>query len=340
MSILPMTTWGLDPLLHVPLQLMIFQVKALKPVPDYEGVYSHHTHPVSMVEIMGVIQSVNRAIKYLSYTVDDGTGAIQCVMWIPDNYLMVQDTDTIVGLRAFSLGDVVRVRGHVEVFRDVMQIDVPPGCIEVCEDPNAETLFRLRVLNQERDVYTKPLKLPNFILREVGIDIPLDEEEMAKEEVTKEVTNKEANKEEIAKEEVAKENVANEEDTKEEATKARVAKVDVPKEEVTQDEVTKMALLGRIRAWVLERKEFCILELLDDEVNKQMAEEVAKDEDDRPLMRCFQRLLTEGSIEYINEETMDFRAVDPLRKKTKEQGPSGGERIAMDGGEPIVIDDD
>jgi hypothetical protein len=37
MSILPVTLWGLDPLLHVPLQLMIFQVKALVPVPDYEG---------------------------------------------------------------------------------------------------------------------------------------------------------------------------------------------------------------------------------------------------------------------------------------------------------------
>ncbi|KAF9908246.1 hypothetical protein EC991_010086 [Linnemannia zychae] len=106
MSILPVTLWGLDPLLHVPIQLMIFQVKALVPVPDYEGFYSHHTHPVRMIEIMGVIQSVNRATKYITYT-------------------------------------------------------------ERCEDPNAETLFRLRVLNKERDVYTKPLELPDFILQEV-----------------------------------------------------------------------------------------------------------------------------------------------------------------------------
>ena len=97
MSTLPMTTWGLDPLLHVPFQLMIFQVHALVPVPACEGKndalryakhepekstqlktnmfayyivgsYSHHGHPVSMVEIIGVIQSVNRAIKYISYT--------------------------------------------------------------------------------------------------------------------------------------------------------------------------------------------------------------------------------------------------------------------------------
>lgn len=132
-----------------------------------------------MVEIMGVIQSVNRAVKYISYTckkltpinatklsteytnrskvssetphyssqitsttrslflflfssfsiVDDGTGAIQCVMWIPDNYLMVQDTSSIQGLKVFSLGDVVRVKGYLEAFRDSIQIDAQPGCI-------------------------------------------------------------------------------------------------------------------------------------------------------------------------------------------------------------------
>lgn len=33
----PERLWGLDPLLHVPMQLMIFQVKALARVPDYDG---------------------------------------------------------------------------------------------------------------------------------------------------------------------------------------------------------------------------------------------------------------------------------------------------------------
>jgi hypothetical protein len=37
---------------------------------------------------------------------------------------------------------------------------------------------------------------------------------------------------------------------------------------------TKTTLLDRIRTWVLKRKEFCILDLLDDEENKTIAEEV------------------------------------------------------------------
>lgn len=63
---------------------------------------------------------------------DDGTGAIQCVMWIPDNHLTVQDTNSIQGLKMFSLGDVVKVKGYLEAFRDSMQIDVQPGCIGMC----------------------------------------------------------------------------------------------------------------------------------------------------------------------------------------------------------------
>lgn len=60
---------------------------------------------------------------------DDGTGAIQCIMWIPDNFQAIQDTSSIAWLKTFSLGEVVKVTGQPAVFRDVMQIDFQPGCI-------------------------------------------------------------------------------------------------------------------------------------------------------------------------------------------------------------------
>lgn len=64
--------------------------------------------------------------------------------------------------------------------------------------------------------------------------------------------------------------------TLEEATKEVVAKVEVAKEEAAKVTITERTLLDRLRAWVIGRKEFCILELMDDETNKQMGEEVAK----------------------------------------------------------------
>lgn len=337
-----MTTWGLDPLLHVPFQLMIFQVHALVPVPACEGVYSHHGHPVSMVEIMGVIQSVNRAVKYISYTLDDGTGAIQCVMWIPDNYLMVQDTSSIQGLKVFSLGDVVRVKGYLEAFRDSIQIDAQPGCIVGCEDPNAETLFKLQVLNLERDVYSKPLELPYFVQQQFGVETVLDKEETIKLDSTKgeatkgnsakgEATKGNSTKAEANKGNSTKGGATKGEATLEEATKEVVAKVEVAKEEAAKVTITERTLLDRLRAWVIGRKEFCILELMDDETNKQMGEEVAKkrrEPGERPLMRCYQKLVTEGWIECINEDKLIYRTVGPQRKKG--QSPHGGGLIVID----------
>lgn len=42
---------------------------------------------------------------------------------------MVQNTNSIQELKVFSLGEVVRVKGYLEAFRDSIQIDVQPGCI-------------------------------------------------------------------------------------------------------------------------------------------------------------------------------------------------------------------
>lgn len=41
------------------------------------------------------------------------------------------------------------------------------------EDPNAETLFRLQVLNLERNVYSKPVELPYFVRQQFGVVTPL-----------------------------------------------------------------------------------------------------------------------------------------------------------------------
>ncbi|KAG0354112.1 CST complex subunit STN1 [Gamsiella multidivaricata] len=152
----------MDPLLHVPLQLMIFQVKTLTSVPEHDGIYCHHSHPVRNVEIMGVVQMVHRASKRILYNLDDGTGAIQCIMWIPDQYLAMQITSGIPGHQEHKLGEVIRLIGQPTEFKGCIQITFQPGDTATCEDPNEETVFRLRVLNQERFVYSKPVVLPDI----------------------------------------------------------------------------------------------------------------------------------------------------------------------------------
>ncbi|KAF8929435.1 CST complex subunit STN1 [Dissophora ornata] len=130
------------------------------------GIYRHHSHPVRAVEIMGVVQMVHRANKRILYNLDDGTGAIQCIMWIPDEYLALQNTSRIPGLEAHELGDVIRVVGQPSDFKGCIQITFGPGDSAVCTDPNDETNFRLRVLSQEKFVYSKPVVLPDIVLQE------------------------------------------------------------------------------------------------------------------------------------------------------------------------------
>ncbi|KAF9361400.1 hypothetical protein BGX26_003533 [Mortierella sp. AD094] len=46
-----------------------------------------------------------------------------------------------------------------------MQVTFQPGD----SDPNDETIFRLRVLNQEQSVYSKPVVLPDVVLSEIDV---------------------------------------------------------------------------------------------------------------------------------------------------------------------------
>ncbi|KAF9196949.1 hypothetical protein BGZ50_004536 [Haplosporangium sp. Z 11] len=127
----PAVLWGMDPLVHVPMQLMIFQVKSLSRVPDQD--------------------------------VDDGTGAIQCIMWIPDHYQSVQHTSAAPWLQPHDLGQLVRIVGQPTEYKGLMQITFQPGQASLCHDPNDETVFRLRVLNQESLVYSKNIILPENV---------------------------------------------------------------------------------------------------------------------------------------------------------------------------------
>ncbi|KAF9899327.1 CST complex subunit STN1 [Lobosporangium transversale] len=165
---IPEILWGMDPLFHVPLQLMIFQVKALQRV---QGVYYHHTHAVRNVEIMGMIQLVHRRPKFILYNVDDGTGAVQCIMWIPDQYQNIQDTDRVPALHMHELGQVIRVVGQPSEFKGHIQVTFHPGDAQICTDPNDETIFRLRVLNMERSIYSKPVRLPDVILSKIAYQV-------------------------------------------------------------------------------------------------------------------------------------------------------------------------
>lgn len=145
------------------------------------GIYRHHSHTVRTTEIMGIIRCVQRktvsiiyACRYvvtshrsctsvpvnqvsLAVVVDDGTGVIQCVIWIPDEYRMIRDTSLVPGLKTFEQGQVVRVTGCPGEYRGEMQLTVQPG--DVCK--HLSLLFSM-MLKAFRDSNLQHLHLQHF----------------------------------------------------------------------------------------------------------------------------------------------------------------------------------
>ncbi|GMH30981.1 hypothetical protein Nepgr_032824 [Nepenthes gracilis] len=120
---------------------------------------------ISRVEALGVV--VTRELKpdkFLKFSIDDGTGCIQCVLWLnqlnspyfsrrcPSDVRLIAQMALIFSTRV-QLGLVVRVRGRIAGFRGLVQITVEDVVVE--RDPNSEILHWLdcmKLAHQHYDI--------------------------------------------------------------------------------------------------------------------------------------------------------------------------------------------
>ncbi|XP_072998053.1 CST complex subunit STN1 [Typha latifolia] len=124
--------------------------------------FSRNSTPVSCVETLGVVVSRQRREQFLKFLVDDGSGCVPCVLWL-NHYSLGRkrwrepsDLDIKAGMaleqaEMVRLGEVVRVRGRVGVYREEMQVTVRDVVVE--RDPNAEVLFWLECIRLARECY-------------------------------------------------------------------------------------------------------------------------------------------------------------------------------------------
>lgn len=102
---------------------------------------------ISHAEILGIVVSVESKPKFLKFLLDDGTGCIPCILWLNHRHvpstsnqnLMVEFTGRHA--RMVKLGEQLRVRGRITVYRGELQITVRDVLVE--RDPNMETFHRL-----------------------------------------------------------------------------------------------------------------------------------------------------------------------------------------------------
>lgn len=112
------------------------------------------TIPTSTVEIAGVVTSIHSRTEKVLYSVDDGTGVIPCLLWRKRDLSTKEYCQEDSGSYGILLGQFVVVQGWVGSYRNVRQIN--SQSILVNEDPNAESLFWLRTIQLDQDVYSQP----------------------------------------------------------------------------------------------------------------------------------------------------------------------------------------
>lgn len=118
---------------------------------------------VSRVEVLGVV--VTRDLKpgkFLRFSIDDGTGCIQCILWLnqltspyfsrrcPSDVQAIAQMGLVHSDRV-QLGHVARARGRITSFRGSVQITVDDVVVE--RDPNSEILHWLQCVSLARKRY-------------------------------------------------------------------------------------------------------------------------------------------------------------------------------------------
>lgn len=94
----------------------------------------------------------------MKYTVDDGTGVVDCVV-----FTQSQDGTAKVGVPSFRLGDTVSVRGRLRLPRDLYAVGKPLRELIVvtarrCRDDNEQFVHWADVMLLSRTFYSKPLR--------------------------------------------------------------------------------------------------------------------------------------------------------------------------------------
>jgi hypothetical protein len=145
-DILPISSWGLDPLFSTNVRLFVQQVHALQEIPGAPEVYLLGTHPVMRVSVLGVVVLADRRSNRTSYKIDDGSGLLTCTQW----------HSSADGPAAFALGDTVTYQGRLSTFRGQRELTIASS--SRVDSVTAELLWWLDVCRLTRDVYSRPAR--------------------------------------------------------------------------------------------------------------------------------------------------------------------------------------
>ena len=101
------TTWGMDPIHWTYTRVLVRQIHMLRSLEGIPGCHILGSHSITRVEIVGVVVRVVHAGNTLvKYSIDDGTGLVDCTYFLPKDR---KHTYT-----PFSIGETLRVIGKLK----------------------------------------------------------------------------------------------------------------------------------------------------------------------------------------------------------------------------------
>jgi hypothetical protein len=155
--------WALDPLFSAHVKLLGSQLAALPAAteaPEGDVVWLLN-HPIRYLDAVGVCVSVDPKHPVpghdlrLSFTLDDGSGLIECVCWLREQPATAQ-RQLISQCR---LGAVLHVLGRLGAYREQRQVTVDRCWVET--DPLAEAMHWARARALWHECYSISFRVPS-----------------------------------------------------------------------------------------------------------------------------------------------------------------------------------
>ncbi|XP_012396924.1 CST complex subunit STN1 isoform X2 [Sarcophilus harrisii] len=170
----PSLLWGLDPVFLAFARLYIKDILNIKESQQAPGLFFYNGHPIRQVDILGTVVGVRERESFYSYGVDDSTGVINCICWKSSQgtksstvcssmaggqnltSLFRKLQESIDKKTKLEIGDVVRMRGYVRVYRE--QREIHASLYYKVDDPvwNVQIARMLELPDIYRKVYDQP----------------------------------------------------------------------------------------------------------------------------------------------------------------------------------------
>ncbi|XP_070326219.1 CST complex subunit STN1 isoform X4 [Odocoileus virginianus] len=114
----PSLLWGLDPVFLAFAKLYIRDILDLKESGQVQGVFFYNGHPIKQVDILGTVIGVREKDAFYSY----GATAAPSARELSLTSQLKKLQETIAQRAKLEIGDIIRVRGHIRIFRGEREI--------------------------------------------------------------------------------------------------------------------------------------------------------------------------------------------------------------------------